>query len=363
MSTVNTIKITNLSKIELGTSLTNEKEYMLDFQLSLKSIEILKILTYPFSSNKMRFQYPDMFCYKIVHTHDTFYKLTVTRYNKPNCQVTSNFFPEFGWTINLHISIKIKYEPTKIFTMNDILFMLPNEYGTIFISDNFKFKKNGIIMPLFGRYEYVKKCLESLVNTNLTECTLVLIDESLTKDLDDDKIKTNMFIKNFTINNVNIIKIFKNKHGNMHDSILIGLDILEQHCDMLMTIDSDTLHKKDFIDITLNLHNKLSLQHKNVLVTGFNTPNHETVHIESNNNDYVLKKTIGGCHLCFSSKTYNLLRFGLVSNKWDTNVYHLINNNNGIIASTIPSVVEHIGEISSVRQGGRYDRTVDFTQS
>jgi hypothetical protein len=351
------INITNLSKINLGTSETNNKEYILKFE---NECIITDIIIWPFGSNKMRYQYPNMFQYELYGYDGKCVTLKIKRHDKPNCPVTSIFFPEKGWTINLQISIKIKYND-KSFTKDDILYMIPYNYGTVKLSyDEFQFKKIGIVMPLFGRFEYTKECLTSLSNTDLDDCTLILIDESITKDVNDDKIMTNNFINNFHIEGVDIIKIFKNAHGNMHDSILVGLDILEQHCDMLMTIDSDTLHKKDWIYKTLQLYKKLTIDHNNgnILVTGFNTPNHEISHSEA---DYAVKKTVGGCHLCFSSETYRkLLRFGMISNKWDTHAYGLINKHNGIICTTVPSVIEHIGQISSVREGGRYDRTTDF---
>ena len=188
----NVIKVTNLSKINLGTSETNIKEYTLELD---NEYVITNVTTYPFGSNKMRYQYPDMFQYELHHCDNKCYTLKVKRFDKPNCAVTSNFFSDKGWTINLQISIKIKYDGDKCFAKDDILYMIPYNYGTVKLSHNeFKFGKIGIVMPLFGRFEYTKECLTSLTNTNLDDCTLILVDESLTKDVNDDKISPRPFI-------------------------------------------------------------------------------------------------------------------------------------------------------------------------
>ncbi len=66
--------------------------------------------------------------------------------------------------------------------------------------------------------------------------------------------------------------------------------------------------------------------------------------------------------MCFRSNIYiDYIRRTLISNKWDTNICTLINNKNGIIASTIPSVINHIGSISSVRNTKKYS-TYDIAE-
>ena len=349
----------NLSRLFIGPNYNKNKDFLLKSDYKVKSV-----IMDPFGSNKMRFHYPPNYNFEIMSINDNEYKIIINRNNNCTDLANSQYFYIEGWQNNLSITCILNYFELD---ENCINCYLPANYGTLQISNitdkNTRYKV-GIVIPTFGRYEYLKSCLESLNNCDLEDCIIIIIDESLTKNVNDDKIKSNEFIKlfNFTVPN---IKIYKNSHRNMFDSINIGLDILGQTCEYLMTLDSDTIHKKDFVKIVLNTYNEVNLLYpdKLLVLSGFNTDKHKF--IENNNLNYYIKNTIGGCHLCFSSSNYwKYIRYTLISHKWDTNIYNMVNKQNGIIAVTKPSVIEHIGKISSVRVDNiPYDKSIDFIQN
>jgi hypothetical protein len=198
-----------------------------------------------------------------------------------------------------------------------------------------------------------------------------MIDESLTKDINEDKKKTNLLVNNFTHENAIIIKIKKKKHGNMFDSICKGLDFLSIYCEILMTVDSDTIFKDNWIYKNVQLLQKLEKNNTNkpIIVSGFNTVNTKKHIILKEYDDYYEKNSVGGCHLCFHKKNYlNIFRYTLHSYKWDTNIINLCKKNNGLIATTKPSVIDHIGYKStghrlndSNDKNNIYDFAFDFT--
>lgn len=108
-------------------------------------------------------QYSEIFKYELIKLENNFYKLIVSRYEKPNCPVTANFFWCDGWTLNLIVSNIPKLEKFNNRNPKSQYFIknyLPKDYGEVFtdIPDNFKLKI-GITIPFFGRYKYVKNFL------------------------------------------------------------------------------------------------------------------------------------------------------------------------------------------------------------
>lgn len=355
--------MTNLSRINIGSSNDRTKKYILT-----SKYKINQIITNPFGSTKMRFHYPSTFDCNIkeLETPDDnyTYEIDIVRKEKNKDLSNSKYFVGKGWNIDLSITCI-----TEDFQLNNeyILTYLPTNYGSVEVSninDNTHKKyKAGIMVPTFGRLDYLKKCFESLKKTNLTNCVIIIVDESLTKNVDDDKIETNKYIREFNFA-IPTIKIYKNVHGNMFDSINIGLDILGHVCEFIMTLDSDTIHNTNFVEKTLSTYEQVKSNNndsdKLIVISGFNTSKHKI--IQNDNLSYYIKETIGGCHLGFKTSDYwNYIRYTLISYKWDTNIYNLINRLGGVIASTKPSVVEHIGEVSSVRDDNfPYDKSIDF---
>ncbi|MFX0094989.1 MAG: glycosyltransferase family A protein, partial [Candidatus Hodarchaeota archaeon] len=73
--------------------------------------------------------------------------------------------------------------------------------------------------------------------------------------------KTEEIVRSFIIPDVPIIKIFKKYHGNMYDSLKQGWDLLFKvfQCTYLVSLDSDTLVKQNWLD---ELHNTFKIANK-----------------------------------------------------------------------------------------------------
>ena len=351
--------------------LVNNKEVVNDsikFKFN-STLNINKILIKPFGSSRMRYENKDVLNFNLkllkkdIDTNS--YVVTISK-NHDQIKKSKNacFFYNNKFDIVLELWFPIFYRKlnTKI-----IRSLLPVDYGDI-IFNNIKYPdkkyKFGIVIPFFSRHNYVDKFLTSLKLTNLNDCLIVFIDESLTKDVNEDKRKVNKMIQNFDIK-YPLIKIYKKNHGNMFDSILYGFDLLYSYCDFLCTIDSDTIHKKEWIQDIYIAYNKCKkdFPDSNILVSGFNVVNERHSIIEKNKN-YILKNSIGGCNMFFSKNIYtNIVRKCLFSHKWDTNIVNYLKEFDSKIITTNPSVIQHIGFETSIegrKDKDKYDYAEDF---
>jgi hypothetical protein len=339
-----TVSVSSYSRIAIGPSDSKVKKVWLDTKLPL----FPNFISMPFGTTRTRFQPHEMFSYHLDSIGGR-NLLTVSRDPNPAHQNTVEYFYGDGWNIDLAIS-NIPSERVPVQSL------FPAQYGEIDV-ESFDHVKCGIVVPIFGRCTYVEKFFASLRESDLTECLLILVDESLTKNIDSDKRRTQQLVRDFRHPNAAIIKVYKAEYGNMFDSIIAGLDCAAIFCETLMTIDSDTLHRKNWVTKSCDL---LETYEENSLVTGFNTINTGRHSILEKRSGHCVKSSIGGCHMAFKTDTYyRSLRYAIMSHKWDTNI---VNQHQGMILATMPSVIEHIGEISSVhrRERGGFDEALDF---
>jgi hypothetical protein len=191
------------------------------------------------------------------------------------------------------------------------------------------------------------------------EVLLIIMDESLTKDVDMDKRKTNEYLKTFNVDGISVIQIYKNKHGNMFESLLVGLDVIYNRCEFLMNLDSDTIHKQGWLDRVTETYLDAERDHagKLIVCTGYDSNQHRVLE----QGTYRIKDCLGGCHMMFRSGHYvDFLRCTLISNKWDTNISNQASRLGGKLVCTVPSVIQHIGVDSSVRSGKNKDYSTDY---
>ena len=336
----------------------DSSENSIIIQLSNSKDYTKKWYIYPFGDNRTRFQKDNPFTINYSTQNNT---LTITKISQNSKYLWGN-----GWRIPL----KLWYPHNMRDNMCDIPeFIIPPNYGIIKqINIKKTYYKYGLVIPFFNRANYVKQFLESLRQCDITDisnCLIVFMDESMTKDVNDDHIAVNTMINQF--NMPNLIKVFKNTHGNMFDSILTGWDMIYPFCDHLITIDSDTIMKKDWlsrIDESFHAMKNDYPGNQFILSSGFNT---ETVRhsIIEKKEKYILKNSIGGCNMFFQKDIYpDYIRKTLISHKWDSNIISYIQELGGIIGTTNPSVIQHIGEVSSGHRddpiNSNYDKSIDW---
>ena len=146
----------NLSKINIGSNDNNSFELKLYTNNKIKSIQID-----PFGSNKMRFHYPPNFNF-VISLNDNLsnqylYTININK-NKKNIDITnSQFFCSNGWTNNLSVTCLLEH-----FELDELCLsnFIPKNYGTVEVSnldinDKTKRFKVGIVIPTFGREEYL----------------------------------------------------------------------------------------------------------------------------------------------------------------------------------------------------------------
>jgi hypothetical protein len=270
---------------------------------------------------------------------------------------------------------------TKI-TNQTVTELLPEKYGSISVLNgegilqlNNTSPIIGIVVPFYSRPNYVSQFLESLNKTDLKNCIVVFVDESLTKDVTDDHQNVHKMVKTFKFSLQNettpLIKIYKHKHGNMNESILYGLDFLYNYCDILSTVDSDTIHNENWITNLMNSYNQCKTDFDDgvvdtIILSGFNVESDRHQIINTNPN-YITKTSVGGCHMMFSKDTYiRKIRHCLHSHKWDSNIIENVKQSSSDsykIITTNPSCVQHIGikTTNATRTHNQnYDYALDF---
>ena len=315
--------------LNIGISEKNTKEITLKTNKKYNN----KFYIYPFGATRMRFVKDEPFSIKQENN-----KLVITKIKSNNKYLWSD-----GWNINL----KLWYPPDiKLSEINPVS-LIPFNYGNIQINNLQKEQyKFGLVIPFYSRAKYVEKFLNSLEKSNLNNCLLVLVDESMTNDVNDDHKQVNKLVEKY--DGMNIIKVFKNKHGNMFDSILIGWDILYSYCDYLITLDSDTILKENWLEKLDECYVRMVNDYNNrfTLISGFNVESERHFVIERKE-DYLVKDSVGGCNMFFKKDIYpDYIRKTLISHKWDTNIVNYVKELRGIIGTTNPSVIQHIGEES-----------------
>ena len=298
---------------------------------------------YPFGDTRTRFQKDDPFAINFSKEKNT---IIITKIKNNSKHLWGS-----GWRI-----------PLQLWYPHDVSdFNIPPNYGRLIRNGiKKKFYKYGLVVPFYSRANYVKKFLEYIHQSDLSNCLVIFMDESMTKDINEDHIEVHSLIKNFKI--PNLLKVFKNRHGNMFDSILTGWDAIYPFCDYLITLDSDTIMQKDWITkIDASFHAIKNDYPENpfILVSGFNTITERHCIIERRS-QYILKNSVGGCNMFFHKDIYpDYIRKTLISYKWDSNIISYIKELGGIIGTTNPSVIQHIGEVSSGHRDDLIDSSYD----
>jgi GT2 family glycosyltransferase len=209
--------------------------------------------------------------------------------------------------------------------------------------------KIGLLITTYNRPDYLRQCLESLEESNLSDVEIVIIDDHST----DYKV-----FEIIEHNNISY-KVFKSIRNNgIHMCAMRGFDMLmiNYKCDALINLDPDTIVKPDFIQRLADM----LLKHPDKIVTGFNTTTGGRHKPVSYFDGGVYKRTIGGVNMCMTAETYkSIVRPCLVATNWDWRVCEAMQKENKYFVALSPSVVQHIGFVSSM---GHYDGGVDVAE-
>lgn len=212
--------------------------------------------------------------------------------------------------------------------------------------------KVGVIVPIYNRPEYLTLTLESLAESELENTIIVLIDDNSNEE-------TTQIVRDFSIEEVPIIKIFKKENKNMYHSLKIGWYLLKKlGCKYICNIDSDVLVTSDWL---LLLETTYEKSEKKPLLTGFNTTSNNHTNI-SETDSYYEKLTVGGVNLFFDSCYVDEFSKLLTDRMWDYNLSHYCRKNRIPLLCTKPSVIQHIGYYGLNANKNNFDYAYDFQQ-
>lgn len=209
--------------------------------------------------------------------------------------------------------------------------------------------KIGLVITVHERPEYLRKTLESLSQSYLPNNFEIFMVNDNSKDP-----ITNKIFQEFSLPNIKITKTTNTRNQNMFFGLKTGWDYFyANNFDILTNLDSDVIVKSYWLPILLQLHEAFPDR----IVSGFNTSHHS---ISGTFCKYYTKKTIGGINCLFDRKVYKKLATNLKDIQWDWNMCHQMEDENKMFIVSNPSVIQHIGESSTLRDHNRNDRAEDW---
>lgn len=214
----------------------------------------------------------------------------------------------------------------------------------------------GIIIPCYNRPEYLKRCLESVAETitdsDMDICTILHDDGSRDKEI-------KQIIEDYDICKLGLLKCVHPENEGVKSVLYASCEtLLLLGREILVVLDSDAIVKPNWLQTLL----KLKSEHPNNIVSGFNSMNTNkdgslrNPIIEEHDN-YYLKKHCNGINMCMNKHDYEThVRPALQKpGNWDFNS----TNKDGFIISK-PSVIQHIGLVSSMGHNDNPDVAYDF---
>lgn len=205
--------------------------------------------------------------------------------------------------------------------------------------------KLGLIIAAFNRPEYLRQCLASVKAADLSQVQTVLIVDDKSSDPE-----TIQLINDFELEGVELIKAFSKENRSIKGSLLFGLDLLFQSCDIVTNLDGDAIVRKDFISVLLQQKE----DYPDHLITGFNclTKNKDGSvrhKILGEGERCNWKISVGGINLLYDTRQYEKwVRPTLVKclehgGNWDDHTCRASFASGKFIICCVPSVVQHIG--------------------
>ena len=211
--------------------------------------------------------------------------------------------------------------------------------------------KVALIVTIYNRPEYLKKCFDSLSKANFpSETTIYLIDDAST----DQSVAAvcDEFTRRMEHCEIPTVMYKKDINSGIKESLKIGVKAaFDDGHDIFINLDGDAVVKPNFIYALLTIKFKCP----DKIVSGFNcvSPTNPNVFDKG---DYYLKQYCNGINACFTKDLYEkYIVPGLEKHgNWDYNASVVAKNDSVMFAVTKPSVVQHIGLNSSMGHMGSH---------
>lgn len=215
--------------------------------------------------------------------------------------------------------------------------------------------KVGLVIPVYNRPDYVRQCFDSLRKLTVQPRFTFIVDDCST---DADTMK----LCNAMAKEKGAQLIRHTSNNGVRQSVQDGIEqAIKYGCDIIINLDSDAVVKPDFIERLL--HAKQNCKN---IVSGFNCVtkvNPVLNSIDIAGQPCVLKPHCNGINMCFDATQYKkYIRPALLKEgNWDYNVSLACMAVNLPFVVTVPSVVQHIGIVSSMGHNHQEpDRAQDY---
>ncbi len=232
-----------------------------------------------------------------------------------------------------------------------------------------------LLICTYNRPQYLEFCLKSLKKADLSKVkTIMIIDDcstdkktiTLIEDFIDSYSSPWVEIRHMVDNPYKtkplVLFIQNNVNKSIKGSLFYGFDLLFKDHSIVINLDSDAIVNNKFIDRLLELKQKYPA----LMVTGFNcntlnkngTVRHKHLYSEDG---ATFRQSVGGINLCINKENYyNWVRpalFHTINNggNWDALSCKNSMAESCPIAVTVPSVIDHIGIVSSMGHTGGPD--------
>lgn len=197
--------------------------------------------------------------------------------------------------------------------------------------------KVALIITIFNRPQYLKKCLDSIRRADLSQIDTVLIVD----DCSTDK-ETIQLINDFRLDGrVNLIVAFSKENKSIKGSLRFGFDLLFNSHEICINLDGDAIVRIDFVEKLLDLKEVFPSN----IVCGFNTTVKNRNPIISEHDNYFEKKYASGINMVINKEQYDkyVLPGLLTPHNWDFEASKLHEADGKSVIVCKPSVVQHIG--------------------
>ena len=148
----------------------------------------------------------------------------------------------------------------------------------------------------------------------------------------------------------------------MFDSLKVAYDLLIHltNAQYLVNLDSDTIHKPDWLTTLIHSYEDLknTVPNRPIILSGFNADQKRNLLVRDT---YVVKDNLGGINLFFDIDTYSgIVRKTLVNIGWDIELSRQIQKHDGLLIALRNSVIQHIGAEGMWSHGDQYDYSTTF---
>lgn len=214
-------------------------------------------------------------------------------------------------------------------------------------------KKIIVVVPTYNRPQYFSRCLHHLGELYPEPWDIILVDDASTDP------ETKRLLDVATSAGLTVARHEQNTgvRGALKTGCTIAFE--DMQADLVIVLDSDAICKPNMVDRLVEMHNKYGN-----ITSGFNTHNVKNP-IEETGDGCVFKKHVNGINVCFNHDQYDKYvdpSLNIVGN-WDYSTSLAYQKDNKLFTITAPSLVQHIGLVSSMghtNNGVKPDMAYDF---